>query len=101
MSPWPTVAKSLAQIKTDAEGLIYTAAPLTTDRCVQFQVCLSDDVTEVRNGSITDTEHVESEVEGGIHWITLNEWMQFHNTLRIQLIKIEAWCQAIGIQEPS
>ena len=48
----------LAQLKTAAEEEAYCAVNMTAEKCVQFQVCLSDVGIEATTWSIADTDHI-------------------------------------------
>ena len=97
--PRSTFAKKLAQMKTAAEEEVYGAVNMTTDKCVQFQVCLSDAQTEATTWSMADTDHIVSQVEREINGITSNKQMLFKKEFSICLVQFEAWWQAMGIQE--
>jgi len=72
---------------------------MTANRCVEFQVRLSDAETEATSWSIADTDHIVSQLEREIYGIISNEQMRFKKELSIRLIEFEAWRQAIGVQE--
>jgi len=97
--PRSIFAKKLAQMKTAAEEEVYGAVNMSTDKCVEFQVCLSDAETEATTWSLADIDRIVSQLESEIYGITSNEQMQFNQELSIRLIKFEAWWQAICVQE--
>jgi len=56
--PRSLFAKKLGQMKTAAEEEAYGAVIMTTDKRVQYQVCLSDADIEATTWSIADTDRV-------------------------------------------
>jgi len=91
--------KKLTQMKTAEEAMVYGVANMTTDKCAQFQVHLSDSETEDTICRIDNTDCVANQVEIEICVITSNEQMLFKMELFICLITFKAWWKAIGIQE--
>jgi hypothetical protein len=88
--PRSTLAKKLAQMKTAAEEQVYGAANMTPDKCVEFQICLSNALTEATTWSIANTDCIANLLEREIDGITLNEQMHFKKQLSIHCIKFEA-----------
>jgi hypothetical protein len=72
---------------------------MTADKPVEFQVCLSNTVTEATTRSIAYTDCIVHQLERAMYCITSNEQMQFRKELSIHLIEFEAWGHAIGVQE--
>jgi len=97
--PRSTFAKTLAHMKTATEEEVHGAANMTSDKCVEFQVRLSEAKTEATTWSIPDTDHIANLLEREIHGTTSNEQMRFKKELSIRLIEFEAWWKAIGVQE--
>jgi len=97
--PRSTFAKKLAQMKTAAEEGVYKPVNMTADKCVEFQVRLSDVETEATTWSMADTDRIVSQLEREIYGITSNEQMRFKKEFSIHLIEFEAWWQPIGVQE--
>jgi len=91
--------KKLAQMKTAAEEEAYGAVIMTVDKCVQFQVCLSDAEIEATTCSIADMDCVVNQLEREIYGITSKDQMRFTKEFSIRLVQFEAWCRAITIQE--
>jgi len=91
--------KNLAQVKTAAEEEAYGAVNMIPDKCVQFQVCLSNAEFEATTWSITDRDCVVNQLNREIYGITSKDQMQFTKEFSIHLIEFEAWWQAIGVQE--
>jgi len=97
--PRSIFVKKLAQMKTDAEEQAYGAANMTTDKRVQFQVCLFDAEIEATTWSIADMDRVVNQLEREIYGITSKDQMRFTKEFSIRLVEFEAWWQAISIQE--
>jgi len=97
--PRSIFAKKLAQIKTAAEEEAYGTVNMTADKRVQFQVCLSDAEIEAATWSITDSNRVVNQLEREIYYITSKDQMRFMKEFSIRLVELEAWWQAIGVQE--
>jgi len=91
--------KTLSQMKTTAEEEVYGAVNMTADKPVELQLCLSDAGTEATTWSIADIECIVIQLEREIYGIASNEQMRFKQESIIRLIELEAWWQAIGLQE--
>jgi hypothetical protein len=72
---------------------------MTADKCVPFQVCLSDAGIEATTWSIADIDCIVNQLEGEIYGTTSNDQMPFMKEFSICLMEFEAWWQAIGILE--
>jgi hypothetical protein len=75
--PRTKFGKSLAQMKTAAEEEVYGSVNMTTDKCVEFQVHLSDAETEAITSSMADRDRIVSQLERDIYSTISNEQMQF------------------------
>jgi len=91
--------KKLAPRKTAAAEDAYRAVNLTTNKRVQFQVCLSNAGIEATTGSIADPDHVVNQLEREINDITSKDHMRFTKESSIRLVEFPAWCQVIGVQQ--
>jgi len=72
---------------------------MTADKHVQFQICLSNGENEATTWSITDTDRIVNQLERVIDGITSKDQMRFTTEFFIRLVEIEAWWQAIDVQE--
>jgi len=97
--PRSIFAQKLAQMKTAAEEAVYRAVNMTTDKHVQFQVCLSDAGIEATTWGVTDTDCVVNQLEREIYGNTLKDQMRFTMEFSIRLVEFEACWQAIGIRK--
>jgi hypothetical protein len=97
--PRSVFAKKIAQRKTAPEKAAYRAANMTSDKRVQFRVCLSDTEIEATTWSITEMDRIVNPLKRVISGITSKHQMQFMKESSIHLVKFEAWWQAISIQE--
>ena len=61
ISPRITFTKELAQMMTTAGDVVYCAISMTTDKSVDFQVCLYDAETDITTWNIADTNHVTTQ----------------------------------------
>jgi len=61
--PCSTFTKKIAQMKNAAEGEVYGVVTMTADKCVEFQIHLSDVEAEATTCSITDTDRIVSQLE--------------------------------------
>jgi hypothetical protein len=86
-------------MKTAAEEEAYGEVNMTTNKCVQFQVCLSDAEIDAATWSIADMDRVVNQLEREIYGITSKDQMRFTKEFSICLVKFDAWWQAIGVQE--
>jgi len=84
---------------TAAKDGVDGAVTMTADRCIEFQIGLSDAETEATTWGIADMAHIVSQLEGENYGIISTEQMLFNNGFSIRLIEYEAWWQVIGIQE--
>jgi len=62
-SPRSIFTKKLAQMKTAAEEEAYGAVNMTANKCVQFQVCLSDADIEPTTWSIADMDCIVNQLK--------------------------------------
>jgi len=97
--PRSTFAKKLAQMKTAAEEKVYEAANMTTDKHVEYLVCLSHAETEATTWSIADLDSFANPLERDIYGITLNQQIPFKKELSIRLIKFETRWKTIAVHE--
>jgi len=72
---------------------------MTTDKLVQFQVCLFNGGIEATTWSIVDTDCIVTLLEREIYGVTSKDQMRFTKEFAICLVDFEAWWQAIGVQE--
>jgi len=72
---------------------------MTSYKCVEFQVRLSDAETQATTQIGADMDCVANQLEREINGITSNDQMRFKKKLSIRLIMLEAWWKAIGSQE--
>jgi len=86
-------------MNTTRENKVDEVANIIANKRVEFQVGLSDAETAATNCSITDTNHIASQLEREIYGIALNEQMHFKKELCICLIKFEACRKAISMQQ--
>jgi len=96
--PRPIFSNKLTLLKTAAEEELYAVANMTTNKHVEFQVHLSNAVTDAVSCCIADTDCVANHLEREICGIISNDQMWFKNQFSIRLIEFEAWWKAIGIQ---
>jgi len=59
------------------QGEEYGAASMIANKCIVFQIALTNSETEATNRIIADMNSVVSQVERGIYGIILNGQMQF------------------------
>jgi len=97
--PRSIIAKKLARLTTAAEDEAYRAVNMTTDKRVQFQVCLSDAEIEATTWSITETDHVVNQVERDIYGITSKDQMWLTTEFSIRSVKFAALWHVISVQE--
>jgi len=97
--PSTILAKTLAQMKSAVKEESYGVVNMTTDKRVQFQVCLSNAEIEATTCSIADTDRVVNHLEWEIYGITSKDQMGFMKEFCICLGKFEARCQPISVQE--
>jgi hypothetical protein len=71
------LAKQHAQMKTAAEDKASGGVNMTTDKCLQFQVCLSDAEIEATTWTITVTDRVVNQLESEIYGIGLQHLIRF------------------------
>jgi hypothetical protein len=71
---------------------------MTTNKRVQFQVCLSDPEIEATTWSLADTDRVVNQLEREIDGISLKNQIWFTKEFSINLVEFEASWQTIGIQ---
>jgi len=86
-------------MKTAAEEEAYGAVNMTTNKHVQFQVCLTNAEIEATTCCITNTDCIVNQLDREIYGITSKDQMRFTKEFSIRLVKFEAWWQAIGVQE--
>jgi hypothetical protein len=77
------IRQKLAQIKTAADEEVDGVANMTGDKCVEFQVHLSDTEAEATTWSIAEWDTIANQLQMKIDRITLNEQMQFKQELSI------------------
>jgi len=77
----------------------YAVANMIADKCVDFQVRLSDAETDAITLSSADTAHLLNQLGREIYCIISTTQMQFKSTLSICLIEFEDWWKVIGVQE--
>jgi len=70
---------------TTAGDVVYCAISMTTDKSVDFQVCLYDAETDITTWNIADTNHVTSQQTWDIYCITSNGQLQFETDFCIHV----------------
>jgi len=85
-------------MKTAAHDKAYGAANMTANKQLQFQIRLSNAVTEAKPWSLADTERVTIQLEREIYGITSNDQKQFKKEFSVHMIEFYPWWEIIGIQ---
>jgi len=93
------IHKTFTIMWTVAEDDVLEGANMTTEICVEFQVCRSHAETDSTSWSIPDTASIVHGLEREIYSITLTKQMRFKKVFSICIINCEAKWQAIGIHE--
>ena len=86
-------------MKTAAEEKAYRAVNMTTEKRVQFRLCLSDAEIEATTWIIADTDSVVNQLQGEIYGITSKHQMRLTKEFSIHMVELEDFWQAIGVQE--
>jgi len=97
-SPRSRFAKELARRKAAAKDEAYGVAHMTTNKPLQFLICLSDAEKEATTCGLAHTESFTNQLKREIYAITSNEQKRFKKECSIRLIEFEAWWETFGIQ---
>jgi hypothetical protein len=86
-------------MNTYAEEAAYGVVNMTSDKHVQFRICLSEAGIEATTLSMADTDRIVIQPEREIHGITFNHQMRYTKEFSILLVQCISWWPGIGIQE--
>lgn len=84
-------------MKTALEKEDYGVANMTADKCVEFQVSLSDAESVATTWRIIHMENIVNRLKSVIYCITSNDQMQHRQEFSIHLFKCDAWWEASSV----